>query len=145
MVKPGGQIGLWIYERDWKSCVGTLGFKYALRPVFSRLSRSRQYSICNALVNLFFPLVTFCRSRGLFGRLIMRLLPVASAHIQSVSLSLEDFKTWVLLDTFDMYSPSYDQPQTYEEVARLLAQENFIDIQRHPHGGIAVTAIRPSD
>ncbi|MBN2118085.1 MAG: methyltransferase domain-containing protein [Anaerolineales bacterium] len=142
MVKPGGQIGLWIYERDWKSYIGTLGFKYALRPIFSHLSRSQQYSVCAAMVNLFFPLVAFCKRRGLFGRIIMRLLPVASAHIQSVPLSSEDFKTWVLLDTFDMYSPAYDQPQTYEEVTQLLDRENFINIQRHPHGGIAVTATR---
>lgn len=142
MVKPGGQIGLWIYEHDWKSYVGTLGFKYALRPILSRLSRPRQYSLCIALVNLLFPILVFCKPRGLIGKLIMRLLPVASAHIQSVPLSPEDFKTWVLLDTFDMYSPSYDQPQTYGHVTRLLAQENFVNIQRHPHGGIAVTAMR---
>jgi SAM-dependent methyltransferase len=142
MVKPGGQIGLWIYERDWKSYIGTVGFKYALRPIFSRLPRYRQYSICTAMVNLFFPIVAFCKPRGLIGRIIMRLLPVSSSHIQSVPLSLEDFKTWVLLDTFDMYSPSYDQPQTYANVARMLAQENFANIQRHPHGGIAVTARR---
>ena len=59
-----------------------------------------------------------------------------------MTLSPEDFKTWVLLDTFDMYSPAYDKPQTYTAVARILAEENFEDIQRHPHGGIAVTARR---
>jgi hypothetical protein len=106
MVKPGGKIGLWIYERDWKSYIGTLGFKYALRPILSRLSQSRQYLICTVMVNWFFPILTFCKSHGLLGKVIMRLLPVASAHLQSVPLSSEDFKTWVLLDTFDMYSPS---------------------------------------
>jgi uncharacterized protein YbaR (Trm112 family) len=142
MVKPGGQIGLWIYERDWKSYIGTLGFKYLLRPIFSRLTRSQQYSICTVLVNLLYPLLAFCRPRGLIGKTIMRLLPVASAHLQSVALSAEDFRTWVLLDTFDMYSPAYDQPQTFAKIARLLAQENFENIERHPHGGIAVTATR---
>ena len=142
MVKPGGQIGLWIYERDWKSYLGTVGFKYLLRPIFSRLTRSQQYSVCTVMVDLFFPILAFCKSRGLIGKIIMRLLPLASAHLQSVPLSLEDFKTWVLLDTFDMYSPAYDQPQTYAKIARLLLEENFENIQRHPHGGIAVTAMR---
>lgn len=72
----------------------------------------------------------------------MRVLPIASAHLQPVPLSREDFKTWVLLDTFDMYSPTYDKPQTYKKVARLLAESGFENIQRHPHGGIAVTATR---
>lgn len=142
MVKPGGQISLWMYEHEWKSYIGTLGFKYALRPILSRLPRSQQFSICTAMVNLFFPIVAFCRPRGLLGKIIMRLLPVSSSHIQSVPLSGEDFRTWVLLDTFDMYSPSYDQPQTYEKVMRLLTEENFVNIERHPHGGIAVTAMR---
>jgi len=142
MVKPSGCIGLWIYERDWKSCLGTLGFKYALRPFFARMPRAKQYDACVALVNLFFPLVKLCKSLGLLGRVIMRLLPVASAHVQLVPLSSEDLKKWILLDTFDMYSPSYDYPQTYPEIAQLLAEEGFVNIKRQPHGGIAVTAVR---
>jgi len=144
MVKPGGQIGLWIYEHDWKSYLGTLGFKYAFRPLLSRLPRARQYSICTGMVDLFFPIVAFCRPRGLIGRIVMRLLPVASAHIQSVPLRLEDFKAWVLLDTFDMYSPAYDQPQTFNTVAAVLIDEKFENIQRHSHGGISITATRSS-
>ena len=142
MVKPGGKIGLWIYERDLKSYVGTLGFKYALRPILRRLSREHQYAVSSAMVNLFFPIASFCKQLGLLGKTIMRLLPIASAHLQSVSLSIEDFKTWILLDTFDMYSPAYDKPATYAAVTRVLAEENFVNIQRHPHGGIAITATR---
>lgn len=142
MVKPGGQLALWIYERDWKSYLGTLGFKYALRPLFSRLSRSRQFSICQTMVNIFYPVAAFCKSRGLPGKIVMRLLPIAAAHIQSVPLSPADFKAWILLDTFDMYSPSYDLPQSYLKVANLLSQEKFTNIRRQPHGGIAITATR---
>lgn len=142
LVKPGGHIGLWIYERDWKSYIGTLGFKYALRPVFTRLSRSRQFWICKGMVNLFFPIVSFCKSLGPVGKIIMRMLPIASAHLQYVPLSKKDLKTWVLLDTFDMYSPAYDQPQSFSSVARLLVECGFDNIRRHPHGGISITARR---
>jgi 2-polyprenyl-3-methyl-5-hydroxy-6-metoxy-1,4-benzoquinol methylase/uncharacterized protein YbaR (Trm112 family) len=143
LVKPGGSIGLWIYERDWKSYVGTLGFKYTLRPLFSRLTQERQFEVCKLLVDIFFPLVWICRSFGLIGRIIMRLLPVASAHVQSLPLSTPDFKQWVLLDTFDMYSPTYDFPQKYQTVERLLHDEGFEQVTRHPHGGISVTARFP--
>lgn len=142
IVKPGGEIGLWIYERDWKSYLGTLGFKYALRPFFSRLSPEQQYAFCERLVTVFFPLVKLCKPLGLIGKTVMRLLPIASAHIQLVPLSTEDFRTWVLLDTFDMYSPAYDQPQTYESVEQLLHEEGFENIRRHPHGGISITGTR---
>ena len=72
----------------------------------------------------------------------MRMLPVASAHLQDIPLTNEDFKSWIVLDTFDMYSPAYDQPQTFTKVAQLLTSENFSGIVRHPHGGISITATR---
>jgi len=48
----------------------------------------------------------------------------------------------VLLDTFDMYTPAYDQPQQYAAVAETLAAEGFDEIQRRPVGAIGVTARR---
>lgn len=142
MVKPGGKIGLWIYESDWKSYVGTVGFKYAFRPFLRRFSRAQIFTFSKRLVDLFFPVASYCKSRGFLGKVIMRLLPIASAYLQSVQLSDQDFKTWVLLDTFDMYSPTYDFPQTYEKIASLLTDLGFDNIQRQPHGGISITATR---
>lgn len=142
MVKPGGQIGLWIYEHNWKSYIGTVGFKYLLRPIFSRLNRSKQFSLVGVIVRIFLPIALVCKQLGIVGKIIMRLLPISSAHLQSVPLNKEDFKTWVLLDTFDMYSPEYDQPQTYTTIANLLDSEKFENIQRQPHGGISITATR---
>ncbi len=143
-VKPGGRIGLWIYERDWKSYLGTLGFKYLLRPVLSRLPRPLQFSICKALVSVFYPLAWLCKPLGILGKAVMRLLPIASGHLQTVRLNPPDFKSWVLLDTFDMYSPAYDLPQTYEAVVEILEDEKFQGIRRNPHGGLSITAIRRS-
>lgn len=142
LVRPGGQIGLWIYELDWKSFVGAIGFKYALRPLITRLPREKQVDICKMLVNMFYPLAWAAKHWGLPGRIIMRLLPVSSSYLQPVKLSPSDFKTWMLLDTFDMYTPTYDQPQTYNRVARFLADQGFENIQRHPHGAISITATR---
>ena len=142
LVKPGGQIGLWIYEVDWKTFIGTTGFKYALRPVVSRLSRERQMNFCNALVELFWPVAWTVKNWGMLGKAIMRLLPTASAHLQPVRLNAQDFKRWMLLDTFDAYTPAYDQPQTFGRVARELTARGFGNVQRHPHGAISVTATR---
>lgn len=142
LVKAGGHIGLWIYENDWKSYVGTLGFKRLLRPLVSRWSRSAQMRFCRALVAAFFPLVRALRPLGWLGRALTRLTPVAAAHIASVPLTPADLREWVLLDTFDMYASAFDQPQRFEDVARVLEEEGFEDIRRHPHGGLAVTARR---
>lgn len=142
LVKPGGRIALWIYEIDWKTPLGTTGFKYALRPLTKRLSTSSQVALCRGLVSLSKPALVVGRRMGWPGRALMRLLPVASAHLQDVSLSDEDFYTWVLLDTFDMYSPAYDQPQRFRTVAETLDAAGFAEIKRQPHGAISVTATR---
>jgi SAM-dependent methyltransferase len=141
LVKPGGRIGLWIYELNWKCFVGTAGFKYALRPLTSRLSKNAQVRFSEGLVKLWYPLVRRARRWGFPGKVIMRCLPVASAHVQSVNLTEEDFRNWVFLDTIDMYSPAYDKPQRFSTISRLLEDEGFVDIKRHPHGAISVTAV----
>ena len=144
MVKPGGQIGLWIYERDWKSYLGTIGFKYLLRPWTMKISRQQVENLSNRLESICWPVNRIARHCGLHGKIIMRLLPVASAYLQDVPLSDEDFREWVRLDTFDMYSPAHDHPQKFPTVANWLREAGFTDIQRHPHGGISITARRPA-
>jgi 2-polyprenyl-3-methyl-5-hydroxy-6-metoxy-1,4-benzoquinol methylase len=142
MVRPGGQIGLWIYALTWKSLVGTSGFKYLLRPFVKRLAREKQIAFCHGLVDALYPLLFAAKHGGLLGKVIMRLSPVASSYLQHIDLTPEDFRTWMFLDTFDMYTPAFDQPQRFETVVRVLAEEGFVDVRRHPHDGVAVTATR---
>jgi SAM-dependent methyltransferase len=142
LVKPGGQIGLWIYEANWRSYIGTDGFKRILRPLVRRLPRRAQLRFAKALANIFYPLAWRARRWGLVGKVIMRLLPVSCGHLQQVQLSPADFKTWLFLDTFDIYTPTYDQPMVYDRVAQFLAEQGFENIQRQPHGAISITATR---
>lgn len=144
MVKPGGRVGLWIYERDWKSYIGTVGFKYLLRPWTMNMSRQQVENFSNFLERLCWPVNRIARHSGLPGKIIMRMLPVACAYLQDVPLSDEDFRAWVRLDTFDMYSPAHDHPQTFPTVAAWLREAGFTDIRRHLHGGISITALRPT-
>ncbi len=142
LVKPGGQIGLWIYDRNWKSYLGTLGFKYLLRPWTKRMSRGQVERFSNTLEKLCWPINRRARYWGLPGKVLMRLLPVSCFHLQSVPLSDEDFREWVRLDTFDMYSPAHDHPQKFNTVESWLSEAGFGDIRRHPHAGVSVTAVK---
>jgi SAM-dependent methyltransferase len=142
LVRPGGRIGLWIYEADWKSYVGTLGFKRLLRPWVRSWPRARQLAFSRALTRAFFPVVRALRPLGLAGKAGVRLLPVAAGHLLQLPLTPEQLRQWVLLDTFDMYASAYDEPQQYATVARVLAEEGFTDIERHPEGAIAITGRR---
>jgi SAM-dependent methyltransferase len=142
LVRPGGQIGLWIYDLTWRSFVGTSAFKYALRPLTRRLPRDAQVRWSRGLVDLFYPLTRRLMPLGAPGRVALRLLPVPSAYLQGVRLTEEDLRTWMFLDTFDMYSPAYDRPQRFGPVVRLLEAEGFHGVTRQPHPAIALTATR---
>jgi len=141
-VKPGGRLGLWIYEKDWKAYLGTVGFKYFLRPWTRKMSRTEVERFSNRLEALCWPVNQMARRCGLVGRIVMRILPVASAYLQNVPLKDGDFREWVRLDTFDMYSPAHDHPQRFSVVASWLQEAGFENIRRHPHGGISITAQR---
>jgi 2-polyprenyl-3-methyl-5-hydroxy-6-metoxy-1,4-benzoquinol methylase/uncharacterized protein YbaR (Trm112 family) len=141
-VRVGGNAGFWIYERTWKSFVGTVGFKYLLRPWTKRLSIAKVEAFSNEVERLCWPILRWARHRGAFGKIVMRLLPASSAHLQSVPLNDPDFREWVRLDTFDMYSPAHDHPQTFRRVKLLLDGAGFRVDPRHPHGGVSITGTR---
>lgn len=107
-------------------------------------SRDRVEAFCDRLESICWPVNRFARHWGLPGKMIMRLLPVASFHLADLPLSDQEFREWVRLDTFDMYSPAHDHPQPYATVVSWLKEAGFTDIRRHPHPGVSVTARRPA-
>jgi SAM-dependent methyltransferase len=141
-VKVAGTVGFWIYELNWKAFVGTLGFKYLLRPITRRLDYAQTEKFAGWLERFFWPITRWARSRGKFGMLVMRMLPVSSAPLHGVPLSDRDFREWVKLDTIDMYSPKHDHPQTFATVKSWIEQEGFEVEPRRPHKGISITARR---
>ena len=141
-IKVGGKVGFWIYELDWKAFVGTVGFKYLLRSLTQRWNFEQTEAFSASLERLFWPVTRWARRTGLIGKIVMRMLPVSSAHLHDLSLSDRDFREWVKLDTLDMYSPAHDHPQTFSGVKAWLEAADFHVEPRHPHGGISITARR---
>lgn len=144
MVRPGGKAGLWIYELNWKSFVGTAGFKYFLRPLTKRMAISQLEFWCNRIEKWCRPFNLWARKRGAIGKVIMRMLPAAAAHLHGIPLSDDDFCEWVRLDTFDMYSPAHDHPQRFNDVKLWMADAGFTVDPRHPHGAVSITGTRLS-
>ena len=51
-----------------------------------------------------------------------RFLPVVDLRtLPTLSLNAEQFREWVVLDTFDMFSPEHDHPQRIEDVAAMFS------------------------
>ena len=131
MIKPGGMIGLFIYEnRKW-----TLWYsKYLLRPITTRMS----HTALLRTIKLFMPL-GFVASEVLFrvpylGKIFRFLLPVSNyVGVNSGSapnLSISERYQWAIMDTFDMFAPAYDMPQTQDEIEAVLTVSGVEDIHR---------------
>ena len=72
------------------------------------------------------PLVPLAQlMRKLIGRAGARLLPIV--EYSHLGLPAEINRDWAILDTFDMYSPSHDHPQTFKTVKRWFSEAGFSD------------------
>jgi len=128
-VRPGGHLVVDLYP---KRLTAMLSWKYVLRPITTRMERERLYRIIERGVDVFLPLAR--PLRAIAGRAGVRLLPIAEyAHL---GLPPAVNHAWAVLDTFDMYSPAHDHPQTQETLRRWFADLGFRDVHvaRGPNG-----------
>ena len=81
---------------------------------------------------MFIPITRFLKS--CFGKVGMRISPIV--EYSELGLSDEQNKEWSILDTFDMYSPKYDLPQSINEVTKWFKESNLrnISVNYGPNG-----------
>jgi hypothetical protein len=78
---------------------------------------------------------------------LTRFLPVVDQRTLPKGLSRKERREWAVLDTFDMFSPKYDNPQRISAVAEMFrrsgAEVSFAGFVEIPTGQAAVVrAIR---
>lgn len=120
-VRPGGQLVVDAYTRNFAAL---LQWKYVLRPITRRMRKERLYRIVELVTPPLVPIAKLLR-RGA-GRLGARLMPII--EYSDLGLPAELNVQWAILDTFDMYSPAHDHPQSLETVARWYQEATFEDI-----------------
>ena len=116
--------------------------KYGLRPWTKKLPMEKMERLAARMESMCWPVASWARRRGTAGKAILRMLPVACAHLHEVPLAEAEFREWVRLDTFDMYSPAHDHPQRFGTVRRWLEAAGFEVDPRHPHGAVSITGTR---
>lgn len=121
MVKPGGELAVDAYTR---SLVSMLQWKYALRPITMRMSPKALYRIVSKVAPPLIPITRLLRKIG--GRLGARISPIC--EYSHLGLSPEINRDWAILDTFDMYSPAHDHPQSIASVTQWFKDAGFEDI-----------------
>ena len=121
-VKPGGDLVIDVYRR---SLAARLQWKYVLRPLTRAMDPDRLQKIVDQLVP---PLVAPTRwLRHVAGRAGARLSPIV--EYSHLGLTPEQNLQWALLDTFDMYAPAFDRPQTAGDVRRWFGEAGFESVE----------------
>jgi ubiquinone/menaquinone biosynthesis C-methylase UbiE len=114
MAKPGGEVIVDFYPiNGWHTKVHS---KYMLRPITKRMSNTKLLSMIDNNADRMIAAQKFFNKLGV-GKLINRFIPICDIkNTLPPDLTDEELREWVVLDTFDMFSPEYDNPQRKELV-----------------------------
>lgn len=113
--RPGGEIVVDFYPiRGWWTKVHA---KYLLRPLTTRLPHAVLHRLIEANAGWMHALVNLLEKSGLGG--LRRFVPLVDPRTLPPGLTPAQRREWLILDTFDMYSPAHDHPQRIETVAQM--------------------------
>ena len=114
--KPGAEIVVDFYPiRGWWT---KLHAKYLLRPLSRRMSHDRLLRLIDRNADWLIGASRLLDRIGLHA--LTRFLPVCDIrNTIPAGLSRQELREWVVLDTFDMFSPEYDNPQRLADVAAM--------------------------
>jgi 2-polyprenyl-3-methyl-5-hydroxy-6-metoxy-1,4-benzoquinol methylase len=131
-VRPGGELVVDVYAARLRSLIS---WKYALRPLTKRADPERLHRFIATATPPLVPLSAWLYR--LAGRAGARLLPIV--QYDHLGLSAAVNREWAVLDTFDMYAPAHDHPQTLKAVRRWYDEAGFVDVhvEYGPNGVIA--------
>jgi len=114
VLKPGGEliIDFYPYNGFWTK----LNAKYLLRPYLNNLGTEKLHAMISKNISWMIAATGFF-TRIKIGRLVNRFIPIVDiSSTFPKNLSKDELKQWAILDTFDMFSPAYDQPQKKEDI-----------------------------
>lgn len=136
-VKPGGMLVIDIYRRNLASL---LHWKYMLRPITKRMDKQILYRFIEKTVPHLVGVSAFFRR--FFGRAGMRLVPILQYDHWGLTPELNH--KWAILDTFDMYSPAHDHPQSLSTVRKWYEKAGFTEVDVRPGpNGVVARGIKP--
>ena len=114
--RPGGEIVVDFYpiRGFWTK----IHAKYLLRPITKRMSQDKLLRLIERNADCLIASSNFLDRIGLGA--LRRFVPVVNfKDTMPAGLSREQLREWVVLDTFDMFSPEHDHPQRIAAVARM--------------------------
>ncbi len=110
-LKPGGEIVIDVYAKTLKTMFYT---KYWVRPLTKKIDKEKLLSIIKWYIPKWFPISSFLLKIPFLGKFLAQIIPICNYSLQFPDLTKKQLIDWAILDTFDMLSPEYDNPQTYK-------------------------------
>lgn len=120
MAKPGGEVVVDFYGiNGWWS---KLHAKYLLRPFTKNMQHEKLYRLIDRNIDWLISTYRFFSKIGL-GKVVNRFLPICDIDgTLPKGIPYDKLRELCVLDTFDMYSPQYDQPQKISTVTKWFKQ-----------------------
>lgn len=114
MVKPGGELVVDFYSINgpWTK----LHAKYIYRPFTKKMSHDKLHGLIEKNIDWMIKTSLFFSKIGL-GKIFNRFIPICDIEgTMPINVPYSQLREMCVLDTFDMFSPEYDNPQKIKTV-----------------------------
>ena len=125
LLKNKGKICVDFY---WKRLRTMFHIKYLLRPITKKLNNKNLFLFLKKYTPILLKISIFLDKIPMIGIILKRLIPVAN-YKNIYSLSDNQLLEWATLDTFDMLSPEYDNPQSKKTIYKWMEIMNIDNIE----------------
>jgi SAM-dependent methyltransferase len=126
MVKPGGQLIVDFYTiKGWWTKIHA---KYIFRPFTKNMSHEKLYKKIDSNIDWLIKTYRFFSKIGV-GKIVNRFLPICDIDgTLPKNLPYNQLREQCVLDTFDMYSPQFDNPQKISTVVSWFNEYNMTNV-----------------
>lgn len=128
-LKPNGMIASDTYAKDTSHWL--LHPKYWIRPFIKKDNPKKLYEITKKYIDFMWPLARIISKIPKIGYTINWRLLVADYSTVLPNADDKTLKEWAYLDTYDMLSPMYDEPQTLKTFRSWHEAAGLTDIEVH--------------
>ena len=126
VLKPGGELVVDFYPiKGWYTKINA---KYLLRPLLKRMEHEKLLTLIKNSVPRLKKIYFFNKRKGLAR--LNRFVPISEMpEALKNCLNDKEIEEWMMLDTFDMFSPAYDKPQRLNTVKKWFIELDFINVE----------------
>lgn len=138
-LRQGGKLAVDVYP---KLRLNVLWPKYWLRPLTRRIEPQRLFRIVERLVPLLLPISDLVAAIPVAGKKLRYAVPVVNHRPAFPRLNRQQVREWAVLDTFDMFGPAFDQPQSAATMRAWAEEAGLRDVAVFRSGQIIARGTR---